>query len=161
MPKANLKKLVGPYNGLADKIAFARRVRWDAPLHPEVRAFAEAAIGRGTRTDQAIRLFGVLKRGVNYVADTVGTEYTKAPWVMVQEIKNRGYSSGDCDDQATLAYALLNLVGVPARLRVAWYGGSEPQHIYAVAWLDRRWVPFDTTSRFGKEPAATKTMDFE
>ena len=160
LPNVTRITLSGPYNGLGTTIAFARRVLRESPFHPEVRAFAEAAVGRGPRDVQARRLFKVLKDGLNYVGDTVGTEYTKAPWVMIQEMRDRGYASEDCDGQATLSYTLLNLIGIPAKLRVAWYDKPMPQHIYTVAWLNGRWVAFDTTARFGVEPTPTKFKDF-
>jgi len=154
------KTLVGAYNGLGSKIAFARRVRREAPFHPEVRAFAEAAAGSGTRLEQARRLFGVLQDGFVYLPDPVGAEYTKAPWVMIEEMRIQGFSSGDCDDQATTTNTLFNMIGIPARLRVAWYGKQDPQHIYTVAYLQGRWVPVDTTARFGFEKPPTKFKDF-
>lgn len=79
---------------------------------------------------------------------------------MISEIEQQGYSAGDCDDQATLTYTLLNMIGIPAALRVAWYGKTMPQHIYTVAFINGTWTPYDTTSRYGVEPKASKVMDF-
>lgn len=162
MLKLQALNLTGPYNGLAKKIAFARRSRLEAAWHPEVRQFAESAAGKGERRLQAGRLFRLIKEAVNYVGDPVGVEQTKAPWIMVKEIAERGYAAGDCDDQATLAYALLDSIGIPARLRVAWYDKADPQHIYAIARLNGTWVAFDTTKDFmGEEIPYSRVRDFE
>ena len=158
-----LKRLVGPYNGLGTKIKFARRMWLESVYHPEVRAFAEEQAGPGSRRIQAERLFGNIKRLCRYYADQVGFEATKAPWVMVQEIKARDYTGGDCDDQATLAYVLLKSIGIPSALRVAWYGTDEmPKHIYAMAHIDGAWLPFDTTkNKMGAESSYATVKDFE
>lgn len=161
MPTPQLKNISGAYNGLAHKIKFARNAYQASFMRPEVRAFAENAAGRGDRKTQAMRLFRVLRQSLNYVADHVGVEFTKSPWTMIEEIRERGFSGGDCDDQATLAYTLLNSIGIPAALRVGWYGKEDPQHIYIVALLNGQWVPFDTTlSEFGREHPAHRTKDF-
>ena len=153
--------LSGSYNGLGRKILFARQVKQEATFHPEVRAFAEAAAGKGDRKTQAARIFNIVRDGVNYVPDPVGIEQTKAPWVMLEEIRERGYAAGDCDDQATLSYVLLNSIGIPAKLRVTWTGRPDPQHIYVIARLDSTWAAFDTTRSFmGQESPYTKVKDF-
>lgn len=162
MLKLRSQSLAGPYNGLAKKIAFARRAKFAASLYPEVRQFAEGAAGKGERRLQAGRLFRVIKESVNYVGDPIGVEQTKAPWVLLAEIEARGFAAGDCDDQATLAYVLLDSIGIPARLRVAWYGNEDPQHIYAIARLNGEWTAFDTTRDFmGYEIRYTRVKDFE
>lgn len=158
---SRLTPLSGAFNGLAQKIRFARTKAEEALSRPAVRSFAEAAAGRGTRYEQAQRMFYTLRSVVNYVADPVGAEFIKAPWVMVEEIRERGFAAGDCDDQATLAYTLLRSIGIPSKLRVGWYGSSMPGHIYAVAQLNGQWVAFDTTnSVFGREKPNTHAEDF-
>lgn len=163
MSKPRLKTLTGVYNGLAQKIKFARNAYQESLMRPEVRAFAENAAGRGSRAVQARALFHAVRAATNYVADHVGVEYTKAPWTMIEQIQSAGVTGGDCDDQATLNYALLKSIGIPAALRVAWYKDhQDPQHIYAVAYLNGNWVPFDTTrAHFGQEFPYTKAQDFE
>lgn len=163
MPRPNLRQLPGAYNGLAGKIKFARRVWQESLVRPEVRAYAETSGGRGNRRTQAVRIFNAIRRDVRYYRDHFGIESTKAPWVMINEIQQRGWTGEDCDGQATLAYVLLRSIGIPSKLRVAWYGDNEnPTHIYAIAFLDGAWLPFDTTSgEMGMEQAYAKVKDFE
>lgn len=152
-----LKALPGPYNGLATKIQYIRDCYRDALLgHPEVRAYAEAIAGAAPKLNQIKAMFEALKKAYFYAGDpegfvfnkeTVGVELMKAPWEMVNAIRSSGHSSGDCDDQATLNYTLLKIMGIPAVVRVVWYSGSMPGHIYLLAALNEdTWVPFDTTS---------------
>jgi hypothetical protein len=134
---------------------------------PEVRTFAENAAGKGSRKDQALRLFSVLKEVVHYygdplvAGDSIGVERMKAPWLMVEEVKSRGFAAGDCDDSATLAYCLLKSIGIQSALRVAWYGRENPQHIYAMALINGAWTAFDVVAPYmGFEKPATKYEDF-
>lgn len=152
----------GAYNGLGAKVGFARRVWGESLLHPEVREFAENAAGPGNREAQARRLFYSIRETVHYFKDTAGIELTKAPWVLIEEVRRRGYAAGDCDDQAVLSYVLLKSLGIQALLRVGWYGKEQPQHIYALAVIGQKRIPFDTTlSRFGEEVRYVRALDFK
>lgn len=157
-----LRMVGGPYNGLGSKVAFIRGCFRKSLLDPKVLRFAEEAVGRGTRAEQARTLFDFLRDRVRYVPDPVGVEMTKSPGVLVEEILSRGYATGDCDDHACLAYSLLKLVGIPAKLRVIWLGKPAPQHIYVVATIDDKDVAFDTTRALGfaTEPRYTRKEDF-
>ena len=157
-----LRMVGGPYNGLLDKVDFIRRCYRKSLLDPKVLRFAEEAVGRGTRAEQARNLFDFLRDRVRYVPDPVGVEMTKSPGVMVEEILSRGFATGDCDDHSCLAYALLNLVGIRTKLRVIWLGKPSPQHIYVVSSIDDEDVAFDTTRAlgFGTEARYTRKEDF-
>ena len=167
-----VRPIFGAFNGLATKLAEIRANYRRAVLqHPQVRGWAEASAGRGGRRIQAERLFENLRRAVNFVGDpcgfrfqgrAVGLEYIKKPWEMISEIKSRGFSAGDCDDQAGLSYALLNSIGIPAGLRVVWRGGDMPSHVYALAYVDGSWLAYDTTgASMGQEiDGITRRLDF-
>lgn len=162
----------GVYNGLADKLKFAaEKYRETVISHPEVREYAEKIVGKGTRAQQAGNMFAALRKayiytgdplGFTYKDEDVGVEFIKAPWEMVEQINDKGQANGDCDDQAVLNYTLLQLVGIPARLRVAWYDQNvNPGHIYAMAQLSGDWVAFDTTARqIGFEKPTVQTYDW-
>jgi len=153
------QNLSGPFNGLLEKIGFIRRAYEQSLSHPEVRAFAENAAGRGPRPIQVARLFSVLRDVTNYIKDPVGKEYTKAPWVIVEEMRRRGCWSGDCDDQTSINYALLKSIGIPSYIKVGWFNQDEnPGHIWVMANPGSGWVAFDTTtSALGKEHPFTKS----
>lgn len=172
MPTPEIKEAPGLYNGLTDKILLMRRYYRESVMgHPEVREWAEGAVGRGPRKDQAMALYHAVQSRVNYVGDPEGyakgpdfhsIELIKAPWTMIDEIESRGFSAGDCDDQASLNYTLLQNVGIEANLRVIWTHGSEnPTHIYALANIDGTWYAFDTCAPgFGVEKGFDAYADF-
>ena len=161
-----LRGISGPYNGLAAKIKFIKDCYRKSLLDPRVRRYAEEWAGRGSRLLQTSHLFAALQHALVYLPDPVGVEMTKSPSVMLDQMQG-SYSQtvkGDCDDMACLGYAMLMSIGIPARLRVAWYHGSPlPRHIYLIAFPDgKRPVPFDLTRRgkFGSEHPYEKVQDF-
>jgi len=161
-----LRGISGPYNGLPTKIKFIKDCYRKSLMDPRVRRLAEEWAGRGTRTEQTRNLYNALQHVLVYMPDPVGVEMTKSPSVMLDQMEG-SYSNtikGDCDDMSCLGYAMLMSLGIPARLRVAWYKGSSmPRHIYLIAFPQGGTpVPFDLTARgkFGVEHPYTKVMDF-
>lgn len=121
-----------PLEGLADKVSLIRRYSEESLAHPIVKRMAEDLAFNEHGIIDLKKLFSALRSKLRYVKDPVGAEYIKAPWIMADEIGDRGFSTGDCDDFASLAYALLRSIGVPARLVVGWYDGQpNPSHIWA------------------------------
>jgi len=148
----SLRGISGPYNGLATKIQFIKDCYRKSLLDPRIRSRAEEWAGKGSRLKQTSNLYSALKHGLVYMSDPVGVEMTKSPSVMMDQMES-SYShtaKGDCDDMACMAYSMLNSIGVPAKLRVAWYKGiSQPQHIYVMAYPGGQEVAFDLTSKRG------------
>ena len=157
-----VRELSGAYNGLAQKIKFIKSCYQSSLLDPRVRRFAEQAAGRGDRLTQVKNLYDALKARLVYTPDPVGIEYTKSPSRHLDDILSTKVSYGDCDDHACVAYSMLQMIGIPAKLRVTWYDKSMPQHIYTMAQVSGKWYPFDTTKRsgFGKEAPYSKARDF-
>jgi transglutaminase-like putative cysteine protease len=172
-PLQTLKEAPGDYNGLLDKIKLIRQYyRQTVAQYPEVRTWAEGAVGRGDRIAQLQALFNAVKSQVNYVGDPSGyqdgddfrsIELIKSPWTMIDEIDSRGFSAGDCDDQASLNYTLLKSCGFPSFIRVIWTDGSEnPSHIYAVTSVNNEDVAFDTCApKLGTERDYDQNADFD
>lgn len=158
----SLRDINGPYNGLPRKIQFIKSCYHKTLTDPRLRRFAEQAAGRGTRVQQAQRLFNAIREVFVYTPDPVGVEYTKSPLRHLDDIIGKGRTYGDCDDQACFAYSALMSIGIPAKLRVTWYDKPMPQHIYLVAKLGNSWYPFDTTREkgFGTENPYSRAQDF-
>lgn len=161
-----LRGIEGPYNGLPAKIKFIKDCYRKSLTDPRVRRLAEEWAGRGTRLVQTRNLYNALQHILVYMPDPVGVEMTKSPSVMLDQMQG-SYSStikGDCDDMACLGYAMLSSIGIPAKMRVAWYPGSAlPKHIYLVAYPSGADpVAFDLTNKrgFGNEHPYSKVMDF-
>jgi len=160
-----LRSLSGPFDGLADKIAFIKGCYRKSLLEPQVRRAAEEWAGKGTRLVQTKNLYDNLKKVTAYLPDPVGVEMTKSPAVMLRELSENPSRTikGDCDDMSCLSYTMLNIIGIPTKLRVAWYRGSPlPRHIYPVAFPGGLAVPFDLTTKrgLGYEHPYAKAQDF-
>lgn len=158
----SLRDIDGPYNGLGRKVEFIKKCYTKSLADPRLRRFAEQAAGRGTRLEQAHRLFNAIREVFAYTPDPVGVEYTKSPLRHLDDILTRGRTYGDCDDQACFGYSALMSIGIPVKLRVTWYDKPMPQHIYLIAKLGNSWYPFDTTRAggFGSEKPYSKVQDF-
>ena len=132
------------HNGLQDKIDAIRAYYRQSLNHVDVRAIADSlAFDKSGRLDIS-GFFDKLHSLIRYLPDPTGAELIKAPWAMVDEIHERGFASGDCDDLASLAYTLLHMLGVSAKLIVGWYGGPSPTHIYVgVPQKTGGYLPFD------------------
>jgi hypothetical protein len=177
MPQASLSELTGPNNGLDAKIAFIQAAYHAAVLDPAFSNAIHTALGRATRAQQLANLYAACSKRLEYVPDPVGYEQTKTPLVMLREIRQRGYASGDCDDQSSFCFSALQVGGFPAMLRVVWLADPQasgwtslwpnltdgPNHIYAVAVMpDGSEIAFDTTNSkgLGAEPDYLKKEDF-
>jgi transglutaminase-like putative cysteine protease len=141
------------YQGLAEKIATIREFYVESQSHADVRTLAEElSFNEGVLDIEDF--FRKLKGLTRYIPDPTGAELIKAPWIMADEITSRGFAAGDCDDLATLAYALLHSVGIEARLYVAWYGKSaeNPSHIFVgVPQKNGKYFAFDLVAdRYGE-----------
>ncbi len=133
-------------NGLADKIRLIRDFYVGSLRVPAVRAYAEkAGMDHKTGRPSISALFIDLRSHVRYIPDPVGAELIKNPALMISDIKRQGWTAGDCDDFASLAYTLLRSVGIAAELAVVWYGDdADPRHVLAVVPMkDRTYLPFD------------------
>ena len=158
-----LVNLAGRFNGLDSKVKFIKQCYTKSLTDLRVRRMAEIWAGRGSRLEQLATLYNNIKQYVPYLPDPVGCELTKAPSVILKEVEDRGSSAGDCDDQACLSYTLLKIIGIPAKVRVVWFDTIMPQHIYTLAFVAGRWIPFDTTSKKGmgyESPGISKVEDF-
>lgn len=119
------------FEGLDDKIAVITGYYDQSLTYGAVRALADSLAFNDRGLLDIRGFYDKLRALVHYLPDTTGAEFIKAPWIMAEEIQERGFASGDCDDLASFAYALLHSVGVPAELYVAWYGREQdPSHIF-------------------------------
>ncbi len=138
-----------PFQGLADKVALIVSYYQESLRHPSIRDTAEKFSLDETRQPNVVALFARLRSHFRYIPDPVGAELIKAPWIQADDIGQKGHTMGDCDDAASLAYTLLNSIGVPAKLAVGWYGDNEdPSHIWVeIPLSDGGWLPFDLCAR--------------
>jgi transglutaminase-like putative cysteine protease len=74
-------------------------------------------------------------------------ELIQHPVVMLQMIRLRGAATGDCDDAAVLAAALLLSVGIKVRFKAVWPdpGTGGFQHVFLEYQRGDKWIALDTT----------------
>jgi transglutaminase-like putative cysteine protease len=137
-----------PFQGLEDKVRLIADYYVKSQRYPSIRKAAEDFSLDERGQPNVVALFARLRSHVRYIPDPVGTELIKAPWVQMTEIGERGYTLGDCDDAASLAYTMLHSIGVPAQLAVGWYGYPDPSHIWVeIPTKDGGWLAFDLCAR--------------
>jgi transglutaminase-like putative cysteine protease len=85
------------------------------------------------QTRQAFAIRDVLARSFQFIADPKGVELLRTPVYQIEQIKEHGVTTGDCDDAAILGAALGMAVGIAARFRViAFRPGADFAHVYAI-----------------------------
>lgn len=85
-------------------------------------------------------------RRFRFVPDPKGVELLKSPAVMLNEWRQSGVASGDCDDAAILSGSLALAMGLRVRWVVLGFTPTGPfRHVFAEARDGSRWVDFDVT----------------
>jgi len=104
---------------------------------------------------RARRIRRFLERRIRFHPDPLNFETIKEPEFQLREIAQAGYSSGDCDDIATLGAALGLAVGLPARFRIMAFDSEAPyEHVTADLFDGSRWVDLDVSREFQRVPAS-------
>ena len=83
---------------------------------------------------------------MRFVPDPDQVEMVHSPEELLDQISQRYYTNGDCDDVAVLTAALAKVVGLRARFVVV---GFEPRggfaHVFTIVETPQGWVDMDTT----------------
>ena len=98
-----------------------------------------------------------------YLSDPVGVELLRDPGGAMLEIRQRGFTQGDCDEAAMLAAALGMANGIPARFRALGFYTRTAPYSHVVCDLlgaNNRWIPVDITKPASMEvpPTPTRTL---
>lgn len=99
-------------------------------------------------------VYDLLRSHYRFKPDAPGREQIKTPLRQAQEILERGYAEGDCDDRATLGAALLRHLGQPAYLVLiaqaegvpfhhVFYASQNPAEVKRGRPAAYRLIPFD------------------
>jgi hypothetical protein len=128
------------------KVMGVLAVGMEGALHPALRLLAiEIVKGTAPRDDyaQAAAIFEWVKANIEFRGEY--DELIQTPLVTAQ------LQAGDCDDHATLMYALLRAIGIQADFVTVATDPTDPDrqfsHVYTSAWIHSRqaWLPLDTT----------------
>lgn len=116
-----------------------------------IRKVAERIIADVPEKDwcgQARAIHAFVRDRITYILDPDGVEMVRSP------AKTLEAGSGDCDDKATLAAALLIAVGHPARLVAVGNTPGDLTHVFTETKIGARWFAVETTEpvEFGWAP---------
>lgn len=114
--------------------------------HPVIRNLAIALVG--DETDPVV----ASRRILEYVHERLEKEYAPSLPSAIEALRS---GSGDCNEHAALAVALLRAAGVPSRVALGVVRQNESwyYHAWPEVWLGGEWVATDPT--FGEIPART------
>jgi len=136
----------------AEPLRLARLSMSGYPISPAVETLAHSVVGNETRPErQAALIEQYMVRNFRYMASpATGTPITLEQFLL----RDR---AGHCEYFAAGMVALMNALGVPARIAGGFYGGRanpltgyyairrEDAHAWTEVWDGTRWVTFDAT----------------
>lgn len=133
----------------------------DADAQELVKQTAQAIMReKETAEGRLFALYDFLRGHVQFLADAQDREQVRRPYYMLGQIKEHGYTRGDCDDLATLAVALLRAMNLPAYFVVMSLREERDFHhvFYASRLPNGPIVPFDPQEKYapGVWPPAAK-----
>jgi transglutaminase-like putative cysteine protease len=113
-----------------------RLAREATPL-PSIQFLAQTL-----RTPQAVEQY--IRQNWRIVPDPPDAEYIRAPELQIEQAIETGVFSGDCDDAATLAAAILAALNWPASIiAIRMPGASEFSHVFLRAYTDEGFIDID------------------
>ncbi len=91
---------------------------------------------------------------MRYVEDPVGYELVTAPDVLLADILQNGFATGDCDDHVLLLNTLLMSVGVPTNFAAVRISRESEYYDHVISIVQVRGVmkQIDPTARFRLAP---------
>lgn len=103
------------------------------------------------------KLADFVRANVRYVEDPAGFELVTAPDVMLADILEKGFATGDCDDHVLLLNTLLGSVGVVTEFAAVRLSPSDPEynHVISLAQVRGRWQQIDPTAKSRVAPIQT------
>jgi len=139
LPSANLGKLKSGIFGNLQTVNYIKKLAHGNKGQPLIRRMAEDIIMHYQvrdhyYLDEARAIGDFVKQNVRYIKDPDGIEMLRCPLMMVNEIRSKGATLGDCDDMALLVCTLLLSIGIRPQLKVVKYNenSSSFNHIYVV-----------------------------
>lgn len=133
--------------GIEATVVEMRRLAREARASPLLQLTADRILaGSGSDAERAGRLRVFLAERTVFEHDPPGLEWIRTPRNMLEEIRDRGAVTGDCDDVAVLAAALSHVAGFPVRFVLLGFEPGRPfEHVYAEVLADGRWRELDVT----------------
>jgi transglutaminase-like putative cysteine protease len=128
--------------GVVETLHHMRRIAREARRDFFVRRKAEQIIAHIPGKDwagEARAIHAFVRDEITYRLDPNETEMIRTPAKVLEA------GVGDCDDKATLAAALLESIGHPARFVAVGFVPGELTHVYVETKIGERWFAVETT----------------
>lgn len=133
--------------GIRATLKVMAKLSREQSVSPLIRQFTQKLVQERQQKDRIgeIRTIGEFVRDcIRYVRDPIGTELVQAPEATMK------LQSGDCDDKATLAAAMLQSVGHPVRFVAIGFAPGQFSHVFLETKIHRKnggnpWMAVETT----------------
>jgi transglutaminase-like putative cysteine protease len=128
--------------GIVETLHHMRRIAREARRDFFIRRKAEQIIAHIPGKDwvgEARAIHAFVRDEIIYRLDPNETEMIRTPAKVLEA------GIGDCDDKATLAAALLEAAGHPARFVAVGFAPGELTHVYVETRIGDRWFAVETT----------------
>lgn len=99
----------------------------------------------GGRACEARKLYMALVKTTRFVFDPTRKEALTTPLLMLKDIQERGITSGDCDELATLFATMLSAIG--HRPKFVFGGDNGWQHVWVSSVIKGRPTDFDLAEK--------------
>lgn len=157
MSLARYQSLIGGDWGVYQTVSQIKSLILGALNDPNaaIRLRAESLLGQTAERDdvgEVTAIFDFVQTALHYVDDPAEIEMVKSPLLIDQEIEEKGYFMGDCDDASGYLAALLKSVGYSVDLVIVSPLGADTfdyRHIYDRVWLPKmgEWMALDATAK--------------
>lgn len=127
----------------------------ESDLFPEIKDFAVSIIKNIHPTDhfeQVKTIFNYLQSRYKYVKDINNVECFKRPITILNELREKGYFWGDCDDASIFLGTLLRSIGFKIRFEILAINYPKYNHIRVAVKVKDQWIPLDLTKKDGINP---------
>jgi transglutaminase-like putative cysteine protease len=105
-------------------------------------------LGDNDLPGQVRRVYDYVRKNVVYIRDPVNAEYVISPIRMLSQIRNTGYSAGDCDDHTMLLNTMLGSIGFPTKFVGVKQGGSPRfNHVVSAVKIGPNMVLLDPCAK--------------
>lgn len=156
-----LQQIPGGSAGIRETLKVMKRLAKEGARTPLIRQTAAGLYGGLLQKDSIGEITAIhqfVRDSIRYMRDPVGMENVQTPEATL-ELKY-----GDCDDKATLAAALLESTGHPARFVAVGFAPGKFSHVFVETRVHRRhggypWIALETTEPWplGRAPVGYKS----
>lgn len=120
-----------------------------------IRLRAESILGPVVEKDEdgeISAIYDFVTSALHYVDDPADIELIKSPILIDQDVSDKGYFMGDCDDASAYLAALLKSVGYQVQLVIVTpdaASGFDYRHIFVRVWKPKatEWLALDATAK--------------